>query len=103
MLEIGWLGDSLDVVRGYGVVVRRAIGRELRLLQSGEKPLHARPLKTVGRGVWELKVSERAGQFRVVYVVIRNDKIYVLHAFQKKMQQTSQQDIELARARFKEI
>ena len=103
MLEVGWLGDSLDVVRGFGRNVRVAIGSELRLLQKGEKPIHARPLKTVGRGVWELKVSEAEGQFRVVYVVKRNDRIYVLHAFQKKTQQTPQQDIELAKARFKEI
>lgn len=103
MLEIGWLGDSLDVVRGYSDDVRTAIGVELRLLQKGERPVHARPLKTVGRGVWELKISEAEGQFRVVYVVKRNDRIYVLHAFQKKTQQTPQQDIELARARFKEI
>lgn len=103
VLEISWLGDSLDVVRGYGEDVRRAIGSELRLLQSGEKPVHSRPLKTVGRGVWELKISEADGQFRVVYVVKRNDRIYVLHAFQKKTQQTSRQDIELARVRFKEI
>lgn len=103
MLEIGWLGDSLDVVRGYGKRVRAAIGSELRLLQKGEKPVHARPLKTVGRGVWELKISDMQGQFRVVYVVKRNDKIYVLHAFQKKTQQTPQKDIELAKTRFKEI
>jgi phage-related protein len=103
MLEIGWLGDSLDVVRGYSEPVRRAIGSELRLLQSGERPLHARSLKTIGRGVWELKISEAEGQFRVVYVVKRNDRIYVLHVFQKKTQQTPQQDIELARSRFKEI
>jgi phage-related protein len=103
MLEVAWLGDSLDVVRGYAEGVRRAIGSELRLLQSGERPLHGRPLKTVGRAVWELKIGETEGQFRVVYVVKRNDRIYVLHAFQKKTQQTPQQDIELARARFKEI
>lgn len=102
-LEIKWLGDSLATVRGYSEAVRRAIGSELRLLQIGDKPLHARPLKTVGRGVWELKISEAEGQFRVVYVVKRNDRIYVLHAFQKKTQQTPRQDIELARARFKEI
>ena len=39
----------------------------------------------------------------MLYFVKRNDRIYVLHAFQKKTQQTPQQDIELARDRFKEI
>ena len=64
MLEIGWLGDSLDVVRGYSEDVRGAIGSELRLLQKGERPVHARPLKTVGRGVWgaEDKRGRRAVQ-----------------------------------------
>jgi len=103
MLEIGWLGDSLAVVRGYSEAVRRTIGSELRLLQSGERPLHARPLKTVGRGVWELKISEAEGQFRVVYVVRRNDRIYVLHAFQKKANKTPKPDVELARKRFREL
>ena len=103
MTEIEWLGDSLEIVRGYGVAVRRAIGSEFRLLQTGAKPVHARPLKTVGRGVWELKISEETGQYRVIYVTRRRDRIYVLHAFQKKTRQTPRKDIDLARTRFKEI
>lgn len=103
MTEIEWLGDSLEIVRRYAADVRRAIGSELRLLQTGQEPVHARPLKTVGRGVWELKISEKAGQFRVIYVTKRRDRIYVLHAFQKKTQRTPQRDLDLARTRFKEI
>jgi phage-related protein len=103
MKEIEWLGDSLEIVRSYRVAIRRVIGSELRLLQTGDKPVHARPLKTVGRGVWELKISEQTGQFRVIYVIQRRDRIFVLHAFQKKTQRTPQKDIDLARARFREI
>jgi phage-related protein len=103
MTEIVWPGNSLEIVRGYRVAIRRAIGSELRLLQTEDKPVHARPLKTVGRDVWELKISEQTGQFRVIYVIRRRDRIYVLHAFQKKTQRTPQKDIDLARARFKEI
>lgn len=101
--DIHWLGDSLDVVRGYSDRVRRAIGSELRLLQCGERPLHARSHATIGRGVWELKVSDAGSQFRVVYIVKRNDRIYVLHAFQKRTQRTPLRDIELARARLMAI
>ena len=102
-MDIEWLGDSYDVVYGYSKPVRKSIGSELRLLQSGARPIHARPLKTVGRGVWEIKVSEKEGQFRVVYLVRRRDRIYVLHAFQKKTRRTPKQEIELAKKRFKEI
>ena len=102
-MDIEWLGDSYDVVYGYSKPVRKSIGSELRLLQSGERPIHARPLKTVGRGVWEIKVSEKERQFRVVYLVRRRDRIYVLHAFQKKTRRTPKQEIELAKKRFKEI
>ena len=102
-MDIEWLGDSHSVVCGYSKAVRMAIGSELRLLQNGEKPLHARPLKTVRRGVWELRISEKEGQFRVVYLIKRRDRIYVLHVFQKKTRRTPRKDIDLARQRFKEV
>ena len=102
-MDIGWLGNTYEVVCGYPTDVRKAIGSELRLLQSGEKPLHARPLQIVGRGVWELKISEREGQFRVAYLIRRRDRIYVLHVFQKKTRRTPNSEIRLARQRFKEI
>ena len=102
-MNIRWLGDSLEIAQSYGAPVRRAIGSELRLLQKGERPIHCRPLKTIGRGVWEIKVAEKAGQFRVVYLVRRGDRIYVLHVFQKKSHRTPKRDLDLARNRLKEI
>jgi hypothetical protein len=43
------------------------------------------------------------GEWRVIYVAKIRDAIYVLHAFQKKSQKTSQRDIELAHKRYKQI
>ena len=91
------------VVRDFSVEVRVAIGSDLRLLQNGEKPLHARSFLTVGPGVWELKAQDADGQFRLMYIVKHKDRIYVLHAFQKKTQKTRKVDIDLAKARLKEI
>ena len=34
---------------------------------------------------------------------MRQDAVYVLHAFQKKSRKTSRQDIELARHRYRQI
>lgn len=44
-----------------------------------------------------------SGAYRVVYVVKIAEKVHVLHAFQKKTQQTSQKDIDLAKQRLKLI
>ena len=43
------------------------------------------------------------GEWRVVYVAKFSDAVYVLHAFQKKTQKTRQEDLELARKRYRAI
>lgn len=60
-------------------------------------------MASVGAGVKEIRVRDDAGIFRIMYVAKFTDAIYVLHCFQKKTQQTSRGDIELARTRYKEL
>ncbi len=100
---VHWHGDSLDVIRRFPRTVRVDIGSELYLLQLGEKPLHSRPFASVGRGVWEIRVKDRSGAFRVFYVVRRRDGTHVLHAFQKKTQKTRKSDIEIGKSRYQEL
>jgi len=57
----------------------------------------------VGRGVEEIRIREASGIFRVLYTARIEDFVYVLHAFQKKTQQTSKRDLDLARERFGQI
>jgi len=57
----------------------------------------------VGAGVHELRVRERAGTFRVIYVARLDEAVYVLHAFQKKTPKTSRLDIEVAKRRYRLI
>ncbi len=57
----------------------------------------------VGHGVHEIRVGDREGTFRVIYVARFNEAIYVLHAFQKKTPKTSRVDIEVARRRYRLI
>ena len=49
----------------------------------------------------EIRIREAAGAFRIIYLASVGDRVVVLHAFQKKTQQTSQRDIDLARSRLK--
>lgn len=101
--DIHWHGDSLEIVRKFPKAVRADLGSELYLLQLGERPLHSRPFASVGRGVWEIRVKDESGAFRVFYLVRRRDGIHVLHAFQKKTQKTRKSDVEIGKSRYREL
>lgn len=63
-------------------------------------PTNFKPMPVVGSGAYEVRVKG-AGEWRAIYVAKFEAAVYVLHAFQKKTQKTSAQDIELARKRYK--
>jgi phage-related protein len=60
-------------------------------------------MNTIGAGARELRIRDRSGAFRVIYPAILPDRVVVLHAFQKKTQRTSKQDIDLAAKRLREL
>lgn len=57
----------------------------------------------VGAGAFEIRVRDRDGIYRVIYVAKYKAAVYVLHAFQKKTQQTAQSDLILAAKRYRSI
>jgi phage-related protein len=71
------------------------------LLQQGLSPTDWKPMPTVGDGVFELRIRA-GGAFRVFYFMKRVEGIVVLHAFQKKSQQTAQLDVSLAAQRLRD-
>lgn len=101
--DVVFVGSSLRDLKAFPLDARRAVGFQLDLLQQGEAPCNWKPMKTVGKSVYEIRVSEESGAFRVFYVVNRADALYVLHAFRKTTRKTETRDIELARARLQEI
>ena len=84
---------------------RRTLGQGLQLrrhqVHSAFLP-SACEIYEVGRGACEIRVRDRAGQFRVIYVATPGTVVYVLHAFQKKSRKTPKGDLELARLRYRE-
>jgi phage-related protein len=66
-------------------------------------PKDAKPFKGVGSGVIEIAVRYEGGAYRMVVAVQLGERIYVLHAFQKKSKKgiaTPKQDIELIKRRY---
>ncbi|WP_409566153.1 type II toxin-antitoxin system RelE/ParE family toxin [Pantoea sp. CTOTU50773] len=56
-----------------------------------------------GAGVIEVKIKGYDGEYRVVYVAKFVEAIYVIHAFQKKTQQTSPKDVNIIIERYKAV
>lgn len=101
--DIVWMGDSLEVLQGFPKTIRIDLGSDLRRIQIGEVPLDSKPMKTVGRGVRELRARDRNNQYRTMYVVKKGDDIFVLHSFIKKSRTTSKADIKIAKERLKAL
>ena len=72
-------------------------------VQEGRDPIDWKPMPSIGKGIREIRVSDRPGEFRVIYVANIGTEIYVLHAFHKKTQKTTKRDVDLATARFRQI
>ena len=60
-------------------------------------------MRSVGPGVKEIRIRDVTGAFRVIFLATLADAVYVLHCFQKKSEQTSDKDIQLARKRYKDL
>jgi phage-related protein len=101
MKQIQWLGSSRADVRAFPEDARVDAGWQLELVQRGLDPDDWKPMPTVGAGVREIRIREASGAFRIVYLATLEDRVLVLHAFQKKTQATPKKDIDLAIQRLK--
>ena len=103
MKPIEFIGTSLDSLRSFPKGVRQQLGFQLDRVQRGLEPFDRKSMPSVGAGVCEIRVRDRAGAYRTLYVARFTDAIYVLHCFQKKARATPKHDIEVARTRYREL
>jgi phage-related protein len=103
MKRVEFVGDSLAALRRFPESARKEAGVQLHKVQLGYDPSDWKPMVTVGPGVREIRIRDEMGAFRVLYVASIGNAVYVLHAFQKKTQQTAKRDIDLATSRLRQI
>jgi phage-related protein len=103
MKPVRFLGDSLKCLREFPEDARQDVGYQLDKVQRGHQPDDFKPMPSIGRGVEEFRVWDESGTYRVVYTARVAEAVYVLHAFQKKTQATSQRDVDVAKARYNEL
>lgn len=101
-----WIGSSLKDLREFPDEVKDEMGFALFEAQCGLKPVAAKPLKGFGgAGVLEVVSDYQSDTYRAVYTVRLEERVYVLHAFQKKSKKgiaTPKADIELIKRRLQQ-
>jgi phage-related protein len=60
-------------------------------------------MKSIHQHAFELRVKDRKGAYRVIYVLSIGDMILIPHAFTKKTQKTPMKEIELSIMRLREM
>lgn len=100
---IYWVGTSYDDLRSFPVSAKQEAGYQLHRVQNGLEPEDWKPFPDIGSGVKEIRIKENDGIFRIIYVAKFMNRIYVLHAFQKKSQKTRKQDIDIAKVRYSAV
>lgn len=101
--DLKFRASSLDDLRAFPVMARREAGYQLDRVQAGHDPTDWKPMSTIGQGVREIRIRDKDGAFRVMYVAKFEAAIYVLHCFQKKSQATATADLNLAESRYRDL
>jgi phage-related protein len=101
--EIRWVGSSYADLLAFPVDPRRQVGFQLSRVQAGLDSIDWKPFDDVGAGTKEIRIKDRDGIYRVMYVAKFEEAVYVLHCFQKKTQSTTKQDKAIAEARYRAV
>lgn len=80
----------------YSLFDDLALGKSLGLPIS-------RPLPSIAKGLHELRLSGRSGEFRVFYFIKVSEAIYVVHACSKKKQAIDKRTTDLLKNRIRSI
>ncbi|MDF2691338.1 MAG: hypothetical protein K0S29_1193 [Gammaproteobacteria bacterium] len=102
MKAIEFMGRTRKILNNLSYELSEEIYFKLAQLQVGITPKDIKYMSAIGLGAYELRVHSKT-EYRVIYVAKYKNAIYVLHIFEKKTQQTSQKDIDLAKKRFKDL
>src|SRR3989338_11209017 len=104
MKTLKWLGSSKKDLLEFPKEVIQEMGHALYYAQKGDHYRKMKPLKGQGTGVYEIAIEYDKNAYRSVYIVSRDDAIYVVHCFQKKSKhgiKTPKEEMEVIKQRLK--
>lgn len=104
--RISWITAALKDFQEFPEAVQDQMTTALRLAALGEKADKAKPLRGLGRGIFEIALAYRGNAYRTVYAVQLGEDVWAVHAFQKKSTRgikTPKPEIDLIRERLKRL
>jgi phage-related protein len=101
--DLRWIGSSYADLLDFPREPRREAGFQLAKVQAGLDPTDWKPFPDVGAGAKEIRIKDKDGTFRVMYVAKFEEAIYVMHCFQKKSRATSMKDRRIAGDRYRAV
>ena len=71
MKQVVFTGNALAYLRDFPPGARQDAGFQIDKIQRGETPDDWKPMRSIGKRVRKIRINEKGGQFRIVYVVGR--------------------------------
>ncbi len=102
MKNIVFEGDTLQRIRSFPEAPKQRAAYEIDRILHDKAPENWEPFSSVGKGVRGIRIQVN-GQYRVLYIEKPDNKVYILHAYEKKSQKTRQIDIDLAKPRLESL
>jgi phage-related protein len=91
-----------DWLRDLPAEDRRAIGADIATVEHGW-PIGMPTCKSLGDGLWEVRTNLSRRRIARVIFVMMDGQMALLHGFLKTTQKTPKADLDLARARKREL
>lgn len=104
-MEVKVLPQVVNELNNAPLELKESIYGAFERLSRGDKipmPL-CRPLFAIEKGLYELRLTSKSGEYRIFYVVKIGDAIYVIHAMRKKSQKIQERVLALLKSRIRSI
>jgi phage-related protein len=92
LAQLEWEPGTHEALRGFPEGPRSTLGYYLYLVQKGEIPPGSSSVPGIPN-VFELRDEDGRAWYRVIHLKKLDDKIYVLHCFEKQSNQIEKRDI----------
>jgi phage-related protein len=103
---VSWVKSALKDFEKFPDGARSVCLAALTIAAEGGKADVAKPMHSMGSGVFEIALPFRGDAYRVVYAVQLGEEIWVVHAFQKKAThgvKTPKHEIDLIKDRLRRL